>query len=221
LTKEPAYLEHAIQLAPPPAAEVSWMTWHAHANAALAPFDRSAFQRLWTETERYVRHGETVGQPWQVPGRLVWASLHRWIGAAHAAERAARLAGGDERRHLLFDAMLDYTFGRNNWGVSFLFSEDLPNTVRHIYSPLYHLLGRFPTGAFSEGPGNRTTHDSLKRYFDSARERSNLPWRPELARFNTVEAVFSDDAADFMTQETTIGGQADLVLFLTLAALRE
>ena len=73
----------------------------------------------------------------------------------------------------------------------------------------------------SEGPGNRSTHDSLRRYFDQARAREDLPFRPELERFNTPAAVFADDAADFMCQETTIGGQADIILLLTLASLND
>lgn len=219
LTGERAYLDDARQYAPPPSSEVSWASWHAHANAALAPHDPAALQRLQEETARYVAHARQDGQPWMIPSRLVWGSLHRWIGAAHAAQRASRLGQRDPGANALFDAMVDYTFGRNPWGVSFLFTRDLPNTVRHLYSPLYHLLDRFPTGALSEGPGNRATHERLQRYFEEGRAAHKLPWRPELARFNTAQAVFSDDAADFMTQEATIGGQADVILLLALAEL--
>ena len=114
----------------------------------------------------------------------------------------------------LFASILDYTFGRNNWGVSFLFSEQLPNTLRNLYSPAYRLLGEFPTGALSEGPGNRATHESLRRYFRIADDDA-------FHRFNTPAAVFFDNETDFMCQEATIGGQADLVLMLTLASLEE
>ena len=221
LTGEDRYLDEARRHAPPAADQVSWSTWHAHANAALAPHDPAARARLVEETEQYVEHALGPGRPWGVPGRLVWASLHRWIGAAHAAARAAASTGGDRPREALAEAVIDYTFGRNPWGVSFFFSRDLPNTVQHIYSPLYRLLDRFPTGALSEGPGNRSTHDSLRRYFDQARAREDLPFRPELERFNTPAAVFADDAADFMCQETTIGGQADIILLLTLASLND
>ncbi len=219
LTGERRFLDEAREYAPAPAPEVSWSNWHAHANAALAPHDPAALDRLQQETGQYVAHAVKSGQPWQIPGRLVWASLHRWIGAAHAAQRAALLSGGDATRSTLFDAMVDYTFGRNNWGVSFVFTRDLPNTVRHIYSPLYRLLDQFPTGALSEGPGNRSTYETLMKYFDDARSSGRLPHRPELDRFNTAAAVFFDDAANFMTQEATICGQADLILLLTLASM--
>ena len=142
----------------------------------------------------------------------MWGSLHRWIGAANAARLATLRAGAPADHDALFWSMVDYTFGRNNWGVSFLFCPRLPNTVRHIYSPAYQLLRVFPTGALSEGPGNRATHDSLRSHFRSAAD-------DPLARFDTAAAVFRDSSADFMCQESTIGGQADVVLLLTLASL--
>ncbi len=233
LTGDRSYLDDARRHAPPPAREVSWSSWHAHANAALAPHDTAALRRLEEEASHYAAHAAKEGRPWGIPSRLVWGSLHRWIGAAHAAHRADLLRSESENEgerarkrsaqlhaHFPFhSAMVDYTFGRNAWGVSFLFSEELPNTVRHLYSPMYHLLKKFPTGALSEGPGNTETHQRLQKYFDDARAAHKLPWRPELARFNTRAAVFSDDAADFMTQEATIGGQADLILLLALAEL--
>jgi hypothetical protein len=115
--------------------------------------------------------------------------------------------------------MLDYTFGRNNWGVSFLFSEDLPNTDRNIYSPAYHLLNEFPTGALSEGPGNKATHDAMQHYFDNALAELDFVPDNSLDRFNTDVGVFSDSPVDFMTQEATITAQADILLMLTLASL--
>lgn len=220
LTGRRDYLDQAVALAPPPAEEVGWADWHALANAALAPHDAAARERLIAETARYVEHAEQAGAPWHVPGRYVWGSLHRWIGSAHAARRASVLLGGEPRRDELFHAMVDYTFGRNNWGCAFLFSEDLPNTLRHLYSPLYDLLDRFPTGAVSEGPGNRSTHERLRPYFDAMQRQRNLPVDTHHPRFDTPAAVFADHAFDFMCQEATIGGQADAFLLLTLATAR-
>lgn len=214
LTGERACLEQAIALAPPPGREVSWADWNWLANAALAPHDAASRARLLAETGAYGARAAGDGAPWSIPGRYVWGSLHRWIGAANATRLASRLAGPSAQGDALFHGILDYVFGRNNWGVSFLFSETLPNTLRHIYSPAYRLLGAFPTGALSEGPGDRATHDTLERFFRTA------PDDP-LARFNTPVGVFHDNASDFMCQEATIGGQADLVLMLTLASLED
>ncbi len=212
LTGRRAFLDHAIAQSPPPGTEVSWGEWNWLANLALAPHDAAARERLLAETSGYAGKAATTGRPWGVPGPYVWGSLHRWIGAANAAKLASLRLERRADHEALFRDMLDYTFGRNNWGAGFLFSARLPNTVRNIYGPIYQLLDIFPTGALSEGPGNRATHESLERYFASTAESP-------LARFDTAAGVFRDSEKDFMCQESTIGGQADIVLMLTLASL--
>ena len=214
LTEDETYLAQARELAPPPAKEVGWGDWNWLANAALAPHDAAARQRLLDETAGYVRHARERGAPWGIPSRYVWGSLARWVGIANAARQTARLHGPSPERDALYWGIVDYTFGRNNWGVSFLFDEQLPNTLRHLYSPVYKLLKRFPTGALSEGPGGRRLHDSLSHYF-------KIPADDPFHRFNTPAGVFFDNDTDFMCQEATITAQADLVLLLTLASLPE
>lgn len=214
LTGEQDYLVEARAYAPPAATEVSWGDWNWLANAALAPHDPAARQRLQTELDGYVRHAREHGAPWGLPSRYVWGSLARWVGIANACRVGNRVLGPSPARDALFWSVVDYTFGRNNWGVSFLFDEQLPNTVRHLYSPVYKLLQEFPTGALSEGPGGRKLHDELSKWF-------KIPPDDPLHRFNTPAGVFFDNDTDFMCQEATITAQADAVLLLTLASLPE
>jgi len=215
LTGVGSYLKKALELAPPAAEEVGWKDWNWLANSALAPHDHTARQRLIDETTGYVRHSLEKGAPWGIPSRYVWGSLARWVGIANASMETSRLyAKASPQRQKLFWDIADYTFGRNNWGVSFLFCDDLPNTVRNIYSPTYKLLGAFPTGALSEGPGGRRQHESFAHYF-------RIPDDDPFHRFNTPAGVFFDSSTDFMCQEATITAQADLVLMLTLATLWE
>jgi endoglucanase len=214
LTEDDTYLAQAKAYAPPAAKEVGWSDWNWLANAALAPHDAAARQRLLDEIARYVRHARERGAPWGIPSRYVWGSLARWVGIANAARVTSRRYGPSPESDALYWGITDYVFGRNNWGVSFLFSEELPNTLRHLYSPVYKLLKEFPTGALSEGPGGRKLHDSLSKWF-------TIPADDPFHRFNTPAAVFFDNDTDFMCQEATITAQADLVLLLTLASLPE
>lgn len=214
LTGGAGYLADARALAPPPGEEVGWADWNWLANAALAPHDAAAQRRVDGEIGRYVRHARERGVPWGLPSRYVWGSLARWVGIANATRLAPRGAALAPGRDALFRDIVDYTFGRNNWGVSFLFDERLPNSVRNLYSPVYRLLRVFPTGALSEGPGGRALHEELNRYFKIA------PDDP-FHRFNTAAGVFFDNATDFMCQEATITAQADAVLFLVLASRLE
>lgn len=214
LTDDETYLEQAKACAPPVATEVGWADWNWLANAALAPHDAGARRRLLDEMDGYVRHAREHGAPWGLPSRYVWGSLARWVGIANAVRETARQHGPLPEYDALYWGIVDYTFGRNNWGVSFLFDEQLPNTLRNLYSPVYKLLGQFPTGALSEGPGGRKLHDSLSHYFKIS---ADDPFH----RFNTPAGVFFDNDTDFMCQEATITAQADAVLFLVLASRTE
>lgn len=214
LTEDETYLDQAKAYAPPAAKEVGWGDWNWLANDALAAHDASARQRLLDEMDRYVTHARTRGAPWGLPTGYVWGSLARWVGIANATREIARHHGPLPEHDALFWNIVDYTFGRNNWGVSFLFDEQLPNTLRHLYSPVYKTVKLFPNGALSEGPGGRKLHDELSKWFKIS------PDDP-FHRFNTPAGVFFDNDTDFMCQEATITAQADAVLFLVLASLPE
>ncbi|MEJ1972537.1 MAG: glycoside hydrolase family 9 protein [Lacunisphaera sp.] len=208
LTKDAAYLEQAKVDAPPRRAggELGRLEL-ARECRALRRTTRPRKKRLYDELAGYLQHAATQGAPWGVPGRYSWGSLPCWIGMANAV----RLGGDSPEARALFWNMTDYVFGRNNWGASFLFDEGLRNTLLHLYSPTYKLLHKFPTGALSEGPGDRATHDSLAKYF-------SVPADDSFRRFNTPAGVFCDDDTDFMCQEATIFGQAEILVMLALAA---
>lgn len=188
----------------------SWGHWNWLANALLARHDAVARKRLLEETGNYVAYAREHGQPWGLPAGYVWASLHRWMDAANACRIAARITAEDAGRNTVYNDVLDYNFGRNNWGVSYIFSQDLPNSLKEIYSPAYHLLERYPTGAISEGPGARDIVERMRRYWSPM---ENNP----LERFDTPTAIFEDYRHNFVCQESTINGQAAAVLFFVLA----
>jgi len=193
--------------APPAASEVSWGEWNAFANYRLATQgDETAKSRLLLEASRY--EGENI---WNLPGDYIWSSLHRWIGMANVHLRAQRLQG--KELSLPFLGVLDYVFGRNNWGIAMLASADLPYSIRYVYNGIYRLTKVFPTGALSEGPGDKATHLEMRKYFV-------IPKNNSFEKFNTEAGVFYDNADDFMIQESTIVGQGDLLLMLALASAK-
>ena len=209
LTQRPEFLDLARAHEPGAARQVGWAHWHWLANRELARRgDVTAVAMLREEVSAYTDHAAGAGQPWGIPMRYVWGSLTRWVGAANAAKVSYPGTAESDR---LFDDMLDYVFGRNPWGVSFLYDERLPNTLLNLYSPTAALLKRFPVGAFSAGPTRRSTHESMRQYFE-------IPPGDPFERFNTEAMVFYDNAHDFVCQEATIGGQADIILMLALAA---
>jgi hypothetical protein len=189
---------------------VSWSEWNAFANHLLAKLgDAGAKKRILSEILRY-EHDNL----WDAPNIYTWGTLHRWIGMANAHLRARRDLEGIKQLTAPFLGVLDDTFGRNNWGIAMIASPDLTNSIRNIYNGIYRLTKAFPTGALSEGPGDRAMHDGIKKYFESS-----LEYTP-LEEFNTSAAVFYDNADDFMIQEATIGGQGDFILMLALASAK-
>ncbi len=89
----------------------------------------------------------------------------------------------------------------------------MPYSIRNVYNGIYRLTKVFPTGALSEGPGDKATHLEMQKYF-------TIPKNNSFDKFNTKAGVFYDNADDFMIQESTIGGQGDLLLMLALASAK-
>jgi hypothetical protein len=202
-----SYFGEGGAYAPPAGYEVSWGDWSFFANHRLAELgDIAAKERALLEARRYEQDNI-----WNLPGGYIWGSLHRWIGMANAHLRAQRLQGKHESA--VFFGVLDYVFGRNNWGIAMLASADLPYSVRNIYNGIYRLTKAFPVGALSEGPGDRETHVKMQKYFE-------VPPNNPFDKFNTSAGVFYDSADDFMIQESTIAGQGDLILMLALASAK-
>jgi len=196
------YFGEGNKYAPAPGYWVSWAEWNSFANNLMAnQGDEAAKSRLLIEVSRYERDNA-----WNVPGDYTWGSLHRWIGMANAHSRAHKNLTAP------FLGVLDYVFGRNNWGIAMVASHNLQNSIRNIYNGIYRLTGTFPLGALSEGPGDKKMHDDIKKYFDA------IPAYTPIDKFNTAGGVFYDNADDFMIQEATIGGQGDFLLMLALAS---
>ncbi|MCL2603703.1 MAG: glycoside hydrolase family 9 protein [Defluviitaleaceae bacterium] len=207
LTKDAAYLEHGAAYAPPPTGSVSWSAMNGDANYRLAQHgDASAKERFLKEIADY--RWDNV---WDLPGgRYTWGSLPVWMGMANNHEIARRLYGGSAES-VPFLGVLDYTFGRNNWGIGMVASDEMPDTIKNVYNYVTNVLGKVAVGAMSEGPGRKKTHDSFKHYF--SKTEGPDPFEP----FNTSAAVFTDDSYDFMIAESTIWGQGNLILMLALA----
>jgi endoglucanase len=208
LTNDSFYIKTAKKYAGKPGMKVYWGSLFLFANMALGKYDADSQKNAESEIASYI--SDAKSNIWGVPSQYSWGSLADWTttGGGLGLYYLETKGQDAEVKKMMID-IVDYIFGKNNWGVSFFFCRDLPNSVRHIYSQLYQIKNVFPTGALSEGPAGREVHDRNLSFFKFKPENE---WTYE---FNTAKAVFYDQGTDFVTQESTIFGQASVLLFLT------
>jgi hypothetical protein len=108
--------------------------------------------------------------------------------------------------------VLNYSFGINNWGVSFTAVPSIKQSIRRFNLPTYKLQTRlFPEGAVAIGPCDREAHDEESKWIlDDVRVNYCYP-------FNTEAVVFLDHDDDYMTMESRINGAAENIYLMTLA----
>jgi hypothetical protein len=201
-TEDQAYLTSAIANAPASANWLSWGDVGLIANTKLGAYDATAAATALSEMNYFVNNGNN--NIWGVPMQYTWASLTSWITAAGAGGVYHRVNPSHSGSQELLNNIVDYTFGKNNWGLTFIATPNLSNSVQNIYSQIYDLTGAFPLGAVSEGPADKQMHDD-----------QGFGWLSgDLEEFNTSGAVFYDDSRDYVTQEAVIVGQAVALLML-------
>lgn len=147
---------------------------------------------------------------WGAPHEFTWGTLYSFLGVASSSLLYTKQAKDSTYLDHAF-CVVDYLFGRNNWGVSFVVSPQLPNSVRNIYSQVYRLQPKLmPVGAVAEGPGDMKSHLEIKQYYSYSTDNHVNN------KFNTSQVIFYDEKSDFQCMETTISGLSDAILFLTL-----
>jgi len=188
----------------------SWSDFNMIAHARAGKFHNRSLNYMISDLEDFEKIAMQPNNIWMVPHEYTWGSLYSFFGVASAGIIHDQI-NNEKRFGYLAQEVIDYTFGKNNWGVSFLASEELPNSVQNIYSQTYKLQPKlFPTGGIAEGPGDMEGHLENVKWFSLSREAYKSD------KFNTQKVVFFDDATDFQTMETTIGGLADGIFLLSL-----
>jgi len=186
----------------------SWANINMVAHERLAEFEPEAISYLKADLDYFKGIALEKNNLWATPHPYTWASLYSMLGVANASLLSQKHQ--IENYQLIYESMLDYTLGRNPWGICFVASPSIPNSIRNVYSQVYKLQPKkYPIGAIAEGPGDRATHDNLKQYF-------KIPAQNPFEAFQTKDAVFYDLNTDFQCMETTIVGLADGIFFFSL-----
>ncbi len=213
ITTGKKYYENQIQYYSSLAGKGYWASWSdfnmiAHSRAGI--YNSRSSNYLISELEYFEKKATDLNNIWMVPHDYTWGSLYSFFSVASAGILHDNLLKQNTFSYLAQE-VIDYTFGKNNWGASFLASKNLPNSVQNIYSQTYKLQKNlFPIGAIAEGPGDMEGHLSNVKWFSLSEKAM------ESEKFNTQKVVFYDDDTDFQTMETTICGIADGIFLLSL-----
>lgn len=188
----------------------SWSEFNMIAHARAGKYYSRSTNYLIADIEGFETIALTPQNIWKMPHEYTWGSLYSFFNVACASLLHDSLIQTNEFGYLAQE-VVDYTFGKNNWGVSFLASEKLNNSVRNIYSQAYILQPNlFPTGGIAEGPGDTKSHLEMVKWFQLSEKARGSE------KFNTNKVVFYDDPTDFQTMETTIAGLSDGIFLLSL-----
>ena len=214
LTEEERYLDQAKSYAQKagPGYWSSWGNLNLTAHLRLVQYAPTIVQPyITTDLTHFNNIASTKGNIWRLPHSYTWATLYSLLGVASAGMVYSKWNEEDVSYGRMGTDVLNYTLGQNNWGTAMVVTDNIPGSVKNIYSQMYTLHPELSSaGAIAEGPGDKKTHDELMKYF-------NIPNTNPFEAFNTNTVVFYDYNSDFQCMETTIGGMADGIYFFTLA----
>jgi hypothetical protein len=186
-----------------------WYPWHnaghyeawARADAAgraqLARYYRLGLERIAGRAT----NGFRVGIP------FIWCSSDLMVSVATQAGFYRRMTG-DTRFRELEQAAIDWLFGTNPWGTSFVIGVPRDGvTPRDPHTQLPDSLMHGLTGGLVDGPVYASIYRSLRGI--------RLADPDEYAAFNTGRIVYHDDIGDYSTNEYIMDGTASLAYLLT------
>jgi len=192
---------------------VSWANVNMTAHANLIPEYAGIISSLTADLNAFRNIGNANNNIWRAPHTSTWGTLYSYFGVANGALQYQKATDALTYQNMAID-VLDYTFGLNPWGLAFVASEDLPNSITSTYAVMYRLQPSiFPTGEIAEGPTTAALHAGNRTWFSPA-HNPNL-WHSE---FNSDEFTFFEQKGDYVCMETTIGGLADGLFLFSLAS---
>jgi hypothetical protein len=214
LTKKDQYLIEAKSFADKArnAGTIDWACVNLPAHLELMEYYPLVKNDIYLDLNDFLKFSRKPGNIWGLPFSYTWAVLYSFI-AVGAATLDYQVKTGNARYASLGISMLDYLMGINNWGVFFIATKEIPQSIKHPYSQIYLLQSKlFPVGAIAEGPGDTREFKENSKFmpFDETVE----PTHP----FNTNKAIFNDNDKDFMSTETCTYGIADGIYLLSAAS---
>jgi len=218
-----SYLEDAKRYAQT-AGTTSWMGLETAGHYQYYPFMNLGHFALYDQVDKafqktlagYYKSGlesclrTGMRNPYQVGVPFIWCSNNLVVALATQG-RLYEMMTRDPAYRAFTAAQLDWLFGRNPWGTS-MFTGIPEGGVfpRDSHLVTTSLTGRSIRGGLVDGPVADAIFKSLKGVALS---------RPDpFAAFQSGQAVYHDDMADYSSNEPTMDGTASAILLLAILA---
>jgi hypothetical protein len=223
-TGETTYLDDAVRFARLAATE-SWMGADTARHYEYYPFMNMGHYALYPLVEAgfqdtlagYYRQsiagvwgrGETNPYRFGVP--FIWCS-NNLVAAFVNQLLLYEAMTGDARYHPWLLENRDWLLGRNPWGVSAFVGIPVEggNTPLYPHSPPADITGRPITGGINDGPVYTSIFSQLKGL--------RLTREDKYAPFQSHVAVYHDDLGDYSTNEPTLDGTAEALVWMAFFA---
>ncbi len=189
-----------------------WNMQNMMAHSLIAKEFKPAMGFLKNDLNHFAGTARKKDNIWGFPQDAAYSSIYMGLEAGVGAARFYEITGENSYSDMIHN-VLDYTYGVNNWGVSFSATPRLENSVKDFNLAIYKLQTHlFPEGAIAPGPCDREGHDRESKWIlDDVRTNYCYP-------YNTPSTVFLDHRDDYMTMDSWIFGAADNIYFLALAS---
>jgi len=215
LTSQSSFLTDAASFGANAAAAYwsSWGVYNMPAHLRVYEANKTLLSLARQDLNNFETIANRTNNTWHIPHESVWGSLYSQISVASNAMQYQNVTKNSTYSNIGYD-VVDYVMGRNPWGLGFVATKDFANTITSSYAVIYRLQpNKFPYGEIAEGPATASDYADNTQYF-------NPPHNPSLwhNQFNTSAFTFFEQPGDYISMETTIGGLADGLYFLTLAS---
>ena len=131
-----------------------------------------------------------------------WGTTNTFLGIALQAILWKKLTGSSEYDTLKF-FQRDYVLGKNPWGISFIYNIG-KKFSKNFHSQIAHFHNGYLPGAVSAGPAPKSILDNYQI------QRSDI----SNSEFNSVDVLYFDDKADYITNEPTIVSNATAIFVM-------
>ncbi len=164
------------------------------------------------DLDGFLNTSTSNGNIWKLPIEYTSDAIYSYEQICSAVIQY-QMVTKDKKFDRMTQSVVDYMFGCNNWGMSFVSLKTVPSSVRNLFSQIYRLQTRlFPEGSIVPGPVDKKTQDDdMWCCFDKTTE----PMYP----FNTEKVNFFDNSDDESCVSATIPGVADGIFLFSLLSL--